>query len=318
MTPREAGFAVAPDWAPQDRYWLAWPAAAWRGDADAGRDATAGLARLLADRLPVSVIANGAEVVDVSLRCGPGVGAIVVPHAESAMRAIGPTFLRDGNGLAGIRWPADGGVGGAILDHLGLPRFDGPAGIGGAMVDVDGEGTALATEILLPALGGERDRAEALLADWLGVERVIWLRADLDGGRAGHILDCARFLRPGLVLALSEENDGDSNAPLLHENLERLALARDARNRKLEVVRLPQPKARAAADGSRLVMSYADCLIAGSLIVLPAFEDNRDQIAYDRVVGAALDDTVLYYPAVEIAQGGSGLGTMVLGQPSPG
>lgn len=320
-TPRELGYVMPPAWGRQQRHWLAWPTAERHLDPEGARDTLAGLARLLAEHRAVSVLANPEEVANVSLMCGPGVGAVAVPHSGCALRAQGPSFVTGdgGRAVAGIVWPAEDGdaaVAAAIVEQQRLRRFDGPLARAGAMVDVDGEGTALVSEALLRGRG--RDEVERVLRDWLGVERAIWLGCAIDGDLlGGTVLNAARFLKPALAIVAVEPDEQAPDAPLLAENLRRVEGARDAAGRPIAAVPVPLPKRRQRDDGSRIAMSYADCFIDGSLVILPAFEDSRDDVAYDRVVQAVLDHTVVSYPALEVAQGGCGLGSLIVSQPAP-
>jgi agmatine deiminase len=319
-TPRELGFAMPPAWVRQQRHWLAWPTAGWQGGLDGAREAMAGLVQMLAEHRGVSVLANPEEAADVSLMCGPGVGAVAIPHGASGLRAMGPSFLLHDGGreVAGIVWPSEGydDVAGAIIEQQRLRRFDGPLPRAGAMVDVDGEGTALASEALLA--GGDRHDVERILHDYLRVEQVIWVNGAIDGDMSGGtVLNAARYLKPGLAIVTVESDGSEPDAARLEENRRRIEGARDARGRAIATVLVPLPKPRARPDGSRIAMSYANCFIDGSLVILPAFEDGRDDVAYDRVVQAVLDHTVVSYPAFEFAQGGCGLGSLIVSQPAP-
>lgn len=318
--PRDHGYFMPPDWARHDRYWMAWPSGAevWGRQLDAAREAVADVAKMMAEQAPVTVLANPAEVADVSLSCGPGVAAMVVPHGDCCMRSIGPTFLLDyRGGMAGIRWSdREEEVAAALLGHLDIPTFEGPPGMSGGYIDVDGEGTCLASEALSAEFGSSRERLDEVLSAYLGIERVIWLKPGLEGDlRGGQILDLARFLRPGLVAAQYDEDRADPNGEVLRENFNRLKAARDARNRALTVVPLPQPKRKERPDGSRICMSYTNCLVNSNFIALPAFEESRDAVAYDRVVSALLDHVVVLVPVADLAYGAGGLGNLVLSQP---
>ncbi|MBY0430189.1 MAG: agmatine deiminase family protein, partial [Rhodospirillales bacterium] len=163
----------------------------------------------------------------------------------------------------------------------------------GVAVDVDGQGTCLACESLSRATDREGRPIEFLLADFLGVEKVIWLPE-------GRVRRRARFLRPGLVLA---ETDPDVLASLA---------TTDARGRKLEVVTVPVPKRR---DSSGLPVSYVDCVVADRVVVLPAFEEGRDEAALAGVTSALPDLRVFSFPAMDHAHGRCSLSGLVLSQP---
>ncbi|HEX7450721.1 MAG TPA: agmatine deiminase family protein, partial [Polyangiaceae bacterium] len=83
---------------------------------------------------------------------------------------------------------------------------------------------------------------ESVLRDHLGAERVLWLERGIAGDdTAGHIDDFARFVAPGKVVLAEEKNRQDPNFAVLKSAAARLARARDAQGRKLEVIRLPMP-----------------------------------------------------------------------------
>ena len=160
-----------------------------------------------------------------------------------------------------------------------------PVVLEGGAIDVDGEGTLLATEECLldsvQARNPELSRAqtEAVLQRELGAERVIWLGKGIVGDDThGHIDDLARFVAPGRVLLCSERDSGDENYALLQENRERLEAARDAQGRKLEVIALPMPSPL-GFEGRRLPASYANFYLANDVVLMPTFNDAKDRVA---------------------------------------
>lgn len=320
MMLRDQSYVMPPAWRHGGRYWLAWPSAdgGWDERLDEARDQMTELARLLSDLRPTSILANSEEIADISLKCGPGVAAMVVPHRTCSLHGVGPTFLiaRDGEGVAGIISPvpeADAQVAPQLLAHLGLSAFDGHLPFLGIMVDVDGEGSCLASETLRETATVDREMLERLLGEWLGVMKVLWLRTPgADPLRGGDLFHYARFLAPGLVLVVADDAADAAGA----ENLRRLRSWHDARSRPLELVVVPQPKRRGHENGAALPLSYADFFMDGDVVIMPAFEDSRDELAHDRVVAALPDSTVISYPALEFAYGGSGLGTMILAEPA--
>lgn len=321
--PRDRGFVMPPDWVPHVRYWMAWPDAEgpWDRRLDPARDYFIDLARDLGDEGPVTVLANPAEVARITIAAGPGVGAVVVPHQGCCIRNIGPTFLMDFSGtVAGVAWRQDcqKDVARAVLEHQNLPVFEAPLAMTGHFIDVDGEGTCLASDLLPDMTGVAAAELERQLGAYLGVEQVVWLDTRLEGELSGgSLFNVARFLRPGVVLAMTEDDESDGNCAVLRDNLARLKGLRDARNRALSVVEVPQPRARRDEDGRRLPLSYANCFVNDRLVIVPAFEDTKDDLAYDRIVQAMMDHTVATFPAIEFAHAGAGLGTLVIGQPMP-
>ena len=99
----------------------------------------------------------------------------------------------------------------------------------GGAIDVDGEGTLLATEECLlsdvqarnPGLG--RAALESALGAALGIRQVVWLGRGIAGDDThGHIDDVCRFVAPGVVVLCAETDPHDANYQLLAENRERL------------------------------------------------------------------------------------------------
>jgi agmatine deiminase len=155
----------------------------------------------------------------------------------------------------------------------------------GGAIDVDGEGTLLATEECLltgktarnPELG--RGLSEQILRDYLGAEKVIWLGRGIVGDdTGGHIDDFARFVAGGRVVLAQEKNARDANYRILAEARERLEGARDARGRGLDVIPLPMP-APVVFDRQRLPASYANFYIGTAVVLVPTFDDVADRRA---------------------------------------
>jgi len=143
---------------------------------------------------------------------------------------------------------------------------------------------------------------EAVLRDHLGIERVLWLGSGIAGDdTAGHIDDFARFVAPGKIVLADEKNKRDPNYAVLRDAARRLSRARDAKGRKLEVIRLPMP-APIVFDGQRLPASYANFYVGNAAVLVPTFNDPNDREALGifaelfpkrRVVGIHSTDFVL-------------------------
>ena len=178
----------------------------------------------------------------------------------------------------------------------------------GGAIDVDGQGTLLATEECL--LDGRQARnrelgkagVEAALRAHLGAEKVLWLGRGIAGDdTAGHIDDFARFVAPGKIVLAAEQRRKDANYKPLREASERLAGARDAQGRRVEVIALPMPEP-VVFDEQRLPASYANFYIGNSVVLVPTFNDPADATALGiiaelfperRVVGIFSKDFVL-------------------------
>jgi agmatine deiminase len=335
-TPREEGFFMPGEWAPHRRCWMAWPTreSLWHGRIEAAREAYAAAAKAIARFEPVTMIAAPENVADVSLYCGGGVGCLPMEHDDSWMRDSGPTFLIDGAGnIAGVDWvfngwgeryqpyDKDAQLAGNLIEHLDIERYDTRLVLEGGAVHADGEGTILTTEsvVLDPGRnpGLSRAEAERELCDLLGGETVIWLGDGLsDDDTGGHVDNLACFAAPGVVIALSSRDQRDSNYAALQDNLDRLRKARDARGRLLEVIEVEQPKARRGDHGQRLALSYVNFYLCNGGVIVPQFEDARDDDAMDRIADAFPGRKAVPVIATDLVHGGGGLHCITQQQPT--
>ncbi|MGZ3429258.1 MAG: agmatine deiminase family protein [Polyangia bacterium] len=231
----------------------------------------------------------------------PNWDLVRVPTNRSWTRDTGPLFVeRDGKKRATHwrfnawakydDWQLDVEVAPAIaraanVECAPVQAKGAPVVLEGGAIDVDGEGTLLATEECLqdrvqcrnPELSTAE--LEGVLRAELGAERVVWLGKGIAGDDThGHIDDLARFVAPGLVVLCDERDAGDENYRALAENRERLEGARDAKGRKLDVVALPMPRAL-AFEGRRLPASYANFYVANDVVLVPTFNDPADRQA---------------------------------------
>lgn len=161
----------------------------------------------------------------------------------------------------------------------------------GGSIDVNGQGLMLTTEECLLSKvqqrnpGLSRKELEQIFADYLAVEKVIWLDRGIVGDDThGHVDDIARFVAPDTVLTVVEPSRGDANYEPLQENLRRLRAATDVHGRKLQIVDLPMPRP-VVFQGQRLPASYANFYIANELVLAPTFNDPADRTALNIIAG---------------------------------
>ncbi|HXU68987.1 MAG TPA: agmatine deiminase family protein [Polyangia bacterium] len=297
------------EWARHAATWIAWPhnESDWPGKFAPIRWVYGEFVRLLAPHERVRILVSNDAVENEARATLELVGAaanwdfVRVPTNRSWTRDTGPLFvMRDGKKRATHwrfnawakydDWQLDVGVAPAIAQAAGVEvaRVEAHGThvvLEGGAVDVDGEGTLLATEECLQDKVQERNpelstaQLEGVLKEQLGAERVVWLGRGIAGDDThGHIDDLARFVAPGVVVLCSEPNAADENHRALAENRERLQGARDAKGRKLEVVALPMPRAL-GFEGRRLPASYANFYIANEVVLVPTFNDPADRVA---------------------------------------
>jgi agmatine deiminase len=166
--------------------------------------------------------------------------------------------------------------------------------------------------------GLARGDYERLLADYLGVRKVLWLGRGIAGDDThGHIDDLARFVGPRTVVAVSETNRADPNCKPLQENLRRLRAMSDAKGRPLELVVLPMP-APVWFDGQRLPASYANFYIANDRVLVPTFNDPHDRVALGILAEQFPGRAVVGIHAVDLVWGLGALHCLTQQQPSSG
>jgi agmatine deiminase len=309
---RPDGVARHPPWrwpAEWERHratWLAWPhkEASWPRRLEHVPPRFVEMVRALVagERVEILVSDAGAaaSVGELLERAGiepSAVGLHVVPTDDAWIRDHGPTFVvRDRPpALAAVAWgynawggkyppwDRDAEVAPRVAALRGVPRFDGGMVLEGGSIDGDGQGTLLTTESCLlnpnrnPGLS--RGEIEDRLRSGLGVERILWLGDGIVGDDTdGHVDDLTRFVAPGVVVTVVEQDPADANHAPLADNLRRLETMTDARGRRLTVIPLPMP-APVVWEETRLPASYANFYVANAVVLVPVFDDPNDHRA---------------------------------------
>jgi agmatine deiminase len=309
--PAALGYVMPAEWEPHAATWIAWPhnRTDWPGKFGpipwVFGEVVRHLSRHERVRILVQDAAHEARARRVLGRAGADLGQVDllrVPTDRVWTRDSGAVLVRGPRGkLAATLWRfnawakypdfrRDIRVGERMARTLGVPAWRAEVAgravvLEGGAIDADGQGTLLATEECLlsdvqarnPGLG--RAGTEAVLAEGLGVDEVIWLDRGIVGDDThGHIDDVCRFVAPGRVVLCEERDAADENHVILAVDRERLAGARDAKGRRIEIVLLPMPRPLAFA-GRRLPASYANFYVANGLVLVPTFNDPNDRVA---------------------------------------
>jgi agmatine deiminase len=347
-TPAADGFAMPAEFAPHAGCWLLWPERPdnWREAARPAQLAFAQVAATIARFEPVTVGVSTAHYSAARMLLPDSVRLVEMAHDDAWMRDVGPTCVVDRRGtVRGVDWRfnAWGGLQGGlyfpwdqdeqvahkVLEIERLERYRAPLVMEGGALHVDGAGTALVTEECLlnanrnPQLG--QAGIESRLREYLGVRQVIWLgKGVVNDETGGHIDNLACFVRPGVVCLTWPADRRDPQYPISLDASERLQDARDARGRRLKVVRLPNPpplamSAREAAGvlrhkgthprvaGERLGASYVNFYIANGGIVMPLLDARTDRRAAAGLKRLFPGRRVVGVPAREILLGGGNI-----------
>ncbi|HEV2703776.1 MAG TPA: agmatine deiminase [Steroidobacteraceae bacterium] len=347
-TPARHGFRMPAESEPHAGCWMLWPERPdnWRRRAQPAQAAFTAVAAAIADFEPVTMGVTAAQFDVARAQLPARIRLVEVSHDDAWMRDVGPTGVVNAAGeLRGIDWPfnAWGGHKGGLYasweldDHVarkvleieGAARYRAPLINEGGAIHVDGEGTALVTEQCLLNRnrnpGRTRLQIEGHLKQYLGVSRVIWLgRGVFNDETDGHIDNLACFVRPGEVCLTWCEDPKDPQHAISKDALERLLAARDARDRRLQVHRVPAPgplymTAREASGverkrgsharlaGWRLAGSYVNFYLANGGLVMPLLDSRTDRSAARVLRRLFPDRKVVGVPAREILLGGGNI-----------
>ena len=336
LTPFQLGYRMPAEWESHEATWLAWPhnEETWPGKLPQIEEVYLQMIEALLPEEKVHLLVNDEkerEEVGKRIRSrgltSKNLVFFLIPTVDAWIRDYGPNFIwRDSGGrkeVAWVRWKfnawggkyeslaEDDQVGERLAPLLGREVFYPGIILEGGSIEPNGLGTVLVTEqcLLNPNRnpGLPQGKIEKVLHDFLGFTHFIWLGEGIEGDDTdGHIDDIARFVNPTTVAAAVEENEKDSNAHPLRENLKRLREARDQNGRKLEVIPIPMP-GRVEGPWGRLPASYLNFYMGNSVVLVPIFGHQQDEqvlgILRDffpkrRIVGIRCEDLILGMGAI--------------------
>lgn len=358
-TPAGDNFRMPAEFEPHAGCWMLWPERPtnWRLGAKPAQAAFAACASAIATGEPVTVGVSSAQFVNARSMLPDAVRIVEMSSNDAWMRDVGPTFVVDDAGqVRGVDWifNAWGGLSSGlyfpwdqddlvarkVLEVERSDRYRAPFVLEGGAIHVDGEGTLITTEecLLNPNRNPHLDKGqlEILLHEYLGVTSVIWLgKGVVDDETSGHVDNLCCFVRPGEVALTWTDNKRDPQYAVSRDAYERLKSARDAKDRKLEIHKLPMPgplyrtadeergvdavdpglPARVA--GERLAASYANFYIANSTIVMPLLDPKKDRLAANALRRLFPDRRVIGVRAREILLGGGNIHCITQQVPRP-
>lgn len=199
-----------------------------------------------------------------------------------------------------------------LASKYGIKRFEPNMVLEGGSIEVNGQGVLLTTESVLlnpnrnPGLS--KEQIEQRLADYLGVEKIIWLKEGLAGDDTdGHIDDIARFLNEDTILAMVSEDPNDINYKVLQDNLQILLEATDQHGASFTIEPLPIPETRiegTTVDGSEYVpASYANFYIANGVVLVPTYDERFDDKALRLLDQYFPDRDIVGIPCADLVWG---------------
>lgn len=347
-TPKQDGYRMPAEYEKQAEIWMLWPERTdnWRQGAKPAQEAFTEVARAILPFEPVSVGVSPTQYQNARAKLPPEVRVVEIRSDDAWVRDCGPTFLvNDKGGLRAVDWGFN--AWGGLYDGLYFPwAYDEQVAqkiceiegvdsyrtedfiLEGGSIHVDGEGTVMTTEMCLlspgrnPSLG--RKEIEQKLLDYLGCEKVLWLRDGIDPDETnGHIDDVACFVRPGEVACIWTEDPENPFYEAAQAAYRTLSAATDARGRRLKVHKLcltRRPCLLTGAEsidyaegsiprknGEVSIASYMNFLIVNGAVILPQYGDENDGLAREQVQAMFPDRQIIGVMTREVAFGGGNI-----------
>ena len=336
INPADSGFYMPAEWEQHSKTWMAWPCREemWT-DGDATARNYAAVANTIAEFEPVNMVVPHHLLEQAGKLLSEGVHIVALPIDDSWARDSGPNFLINHRGeLAGCCWrfnawgenyhpyDQDALLGKRILEHENCQVFTSSLVAEGGGITVDGEGTVITTETCF--LNNNRNpdwtkaEVEKELLRSLGAEKVIWLPGDEEEVETnGHVDGIAAFVEPGVVLMEIGKDENDPYYETSEMNVDAIRGMKDARGRELRLEFICTGD-YTKADGERDCRSYINSFLANGAVIVPGYEDERDEGAVETYRRLYPEREIVQVPILAIAEGGGGIHCITQQQPEPG
>lgn len=289
-----AGFWYPEETEPHERTFMQWPVnRKVHDDPDFLADlqgSIADIANAIAEFEPVVMMAAAEHHKAIRKLVSGKIELWDIPTDDLWCRDSGPSFVVDGKGGLAVTqfnfngWGNkqvhgnDGKIAALVAQRMGLKVFDtGLVGEAGG-VETDGKGTLIAHEstfINTNRNKGSKAEIEAMLLDTMGARKMIWAPGIKGADITDYHIDAlARFVKPGqIVIQMGEEIDPDDPWSVsAFETHDILAAARDANDRPLDLVILPEPY-DIRVDAPDFVSSYVNYYVCNGAVIAAEFGD---------------------------------------------
>jgi len=296
------------EWEPQEAILLTWPHAFtdWANQLSITETVYWELVRYITARQKVLIACHNETLrTKVAQGCASygikpqRIGLFIAPCNDTWARDHGPICVYDDGQrqLLDFTFNAWGGKYNADLDNAISRRLHAAGAFGdtpllsvpwvleGGGIESDGAGTLLTTGscLLAPTRNPTLNQAgvEAMLYQWLGVKRVLWLNhGQLAGDDTdGHIDTLARFADPNTIVYQGCDDKQHPNYVALQAMAEELNQLRTATGQPYRLLELPWPGGCFNAEGSPLPATYANFLLINGAVLMPSYHNRADDKA---------------------------------------
>jgi len=343
MTPKDKNYIMPAEWEQHKCCWMQWPhdnpefnsyaeVPTWSHfDIEKGRIAWSNVANAISNFEQVKMIVHPNNIVNSSKLLNEKVEILSFVNDDAWARDSGAIFLLNKEKkLGGVDWEfngwgkfspydSDNKIAKFMIEEAKATYFKNDMILEGGSIHTDGEGTLLTTEQCLlnknrnPELS--KEQIEKNLKDYLGVNKIIWLKNGTDEGTDGHVDNIACFVAPGKILALSCLDKHDSFYDQINENLEILKTSVDSRGRTLEIIELEMSYKRLIPNDDE-PSSYINFYIANKGVVMPSFDDEKADKNAQKIVQKTFPDRkIIVINGIDISMGGGNVHCITQQQP---
>ena len=343
-TPKEKNYYMPAEWYHHECCWMQWPyenpdhngyesIPSWSNfDFDKGRLAWANVANSITKFENVKMIVHPQNIANAKKLLDSSVEIIETKIDDCWARDSGAVFLlNDKKQLGGIDWEfngwgkfkpydSDNKIAKFMIESTNAKYFKNNMILEGGSIHVDGEGTLITTEQCLlnknrnPNLS--KEQIESNLKDYLGINKIIWLKNGTDEGTDGHVDNIACFVASGTVIALTCNDKNDTYYEKINENLEILKTSTDCKGNRLKVIELEMSYKRLIPNDDE-PCSYINFYIANNGIIMPTFKDKKaDDNAKNILQSIFSDRKIIAINGIDISMGGGNVHCITQQQPN--
>jgi agmatine deiminase len=316
-TQKKQGYYMPAEWEPHEGTWLQWPHDGPFPDEQIRLESLwLMMTEALQENENVHIVAKDERqrehIQHLSNYYGwdeSNIDLHVIPTDDVWARDNGPIFVVNDTGeLAITAWNFNGWgerypyqkdrlVPERVAETLSVPLFTGPITLEGGGLEVNGQGTLIATRssIINPNRNPGKSQAEidAVLKEYLGLTNIIWLTGasrqfcDTVGSETDlHVDGYARFTDESTVLYSWTDDESNVFYPVLKQHREELRDATTESGKPLTLVALPKPEnaaystlvtsTRPPFETTASLAVYANFYIANNLVLVPVYGDIND------------------------------------------
>ena len=343
MTPKDQNYRMPGEWESHACCWMQWPhdnpnfksyaeVPSWSHfDIEKGRIAWANVANAISNFEPVKMIVHPDNIINAKKLLNGKVEILSFVNDDGWARDSGAIFLLNKEKkLGGTDWEfngwgkfspydADNKIAKFMIENTEATYFKNNMILEGGSIHTDGDGTLLTTEQCLlnknrnPDLS--KEEIEENLKNYLGVNKIIWLKNGTDEGTDGHVDNVACFVKPGEILALSCSDKQDPFYDKINENLEILKTALDSKGNVLDIIELEMSYKRLIPNDDE-PSSYINFYIANKGIVMPSFDDEKTDIRAKEVIQSVFPNRkIITINGIDISMGGGNVHCITQQQP---